>query len=385
MTPIDKARKYIAAIPGAVSGQSGHAQTFSVATALAHGLNLPEADAWRLLLEYNATCQPPWSEAELRHKLQSAMTTPHDKPRGHLLNGKHSAGQHARPAPPAPPAPKAPKYDLTDSKLPDEMPDGARALLRAVFRPGEGIRIAKAVLNDDGKEIPEGAGLCISREEWLKKFDAKNGDANGIWYDPKKTGVYIGLNPMKLGGSRDADVASFRHALVEFDEDLSPEEQFKLYQESKLPCAAIIYSGGKSVHAWVKIDAADRREYDERIKLLHGHFEQAGYRMDPKNRNPSRFSRLPNCVRFGNRQKLLALNTGEKTFSDWVILTQEDGLGECLKIKTLMDLDTDKDPSCVIGFREGKTLRYLCRGKSAWLIGPSGQGKSSLTTEFAIG
>jgi hypothetical protein len=42
-----------------------------------------------------------------------------------------------------------------------------------------------------------------------------------------------------------SDVTAYRHALVEFDAGLSPAEQFNLYAKSNLPCAAIIYSGGK--------------------------------------------------------------------------------------------------------------------------------------------
>ena len=84
----DRARKYVAQMPPAVSGQGGHAATFAVAMTLIHGFALPEPRTWPILLEYNARCLPPWSERELRHKLASAgkLTRP-CKPRGHLLAG----------------------------------------------------------------------------------------------------------------------------------------------------------------------------------------------------------------------------------------------------------------------------------------------------------
>lgn len=44
----------------------------------------------------------------------------------------------------------------------------------------------------------------------------------------------------------------------------------------------------------------------------------------------------------------------------------------------LADLDTNNDPNCLIG------RRYLCRGHGAWLIGPSGIGKSSLLLQLAV-
>src|SRR5262249_44697406 len=40
---------------------------------------------------YNPRCQPPWSDAELRHKCNDADTRPFAKPRGYLLQ------EHAEP------------------------------------------------------------------------------------------------------------------------------------------------------------------------------------------------------------------------------------------------------------------------------------------------
>lgn len=85
MTTIDRALAYVAKMPAAISGRGGHAATFAVAKALVHGFALSESQAWPILLDYNKRCQPPWSEAELRHKLKSAgkLDRP-NKPRGHL-------------------------------------------------------------------------------------------------------------------------------------------------------------------------------------------------------------------------------------------------------------------------------------------------------------
>lgn len=55
----------------------------------------------------------------------------------------------------------------------------------------------------------------------------------------------------------------------------------------------------------------------------------------------------------------------------------------------MMQMDTSSDANCVLGYHKGRTTRYLCKGHSAWLIGPSGVGKSSLLfqmgTCFATG
>lgn len=47
-------------------------------------------------------------------------------------------------------------------------------------------------------------------------------------------------------------------------------------------------------------------------------------------------------------------------------------------MKSLYEYDFERDPNAVIGIKDGKTTRYLCRGYSAWIIGQSGIGKSTL-------
>jgi hypothetical protein len=80
-----RAKEWLAKVPGAVSGQGGHDQTFTAAVGLVHGFALSEDDALRLLADdYNPRCMPPWSEKELRHKITDAATKPHDKPKGWL-------------------------------------------------------------------------------------------------------------------------------------------------------------------------------------------------------------------------------------------------------------------------------------------------------------
>ena len=69
---VQRARNYIAAMPGAVSGSGGHDATFAVACALVK-FGLTESEAWLLMLEYNARCSPRWSESDLRHKLRDAF------------------------------------------------------------------------------------------------------------------------------------------------------------------------------------------------------------------------------------------------------------------------------------------------------------------------
>ncbi|MCC6910151.1 MAG: bifunctional DNA primase/polymerase [Phycisphaerales bacterium] len=80
-----RAAAYLDAMPPAISGQGGHDSTYAAATVLVHGFGLDPEMALQLLLErYNPRCQPPWTERELRHKVEDAATKPHELPYGWL-------------------------------------------------------------------------------------------------------------------------------------------------------------------------------------------------------------------------------------------------------------------------------------------------------------
>ena len=89
---IEAARAYIRKIPGAISGNGGHNVTFKVARVLVRDFALSEHDAMTLFQEWNETCEPPWSESELRHKLHDASKL--DNPVGSKLRPR-DATTHA--------------------------------------------------------------------------------------------------------------------------------------------------------------------------------------------------------------------------------------------------------------------------------------------------
>jgi hypothetical protein len=109
-----RARAYISLMPSAISGQHGHNATFAVAKKLVHDFGMSEADAWHIFLDYNARCQPPWNEDELRHKLHTAGNlTRAATRRGHLRH------EIAKPAPPTGPAVSWTKTPAPLPKKPD--------------------------------------------------------------------------------------------------------------------------------------------------------------------------------------------------------------------------------------------------------------------------
>ncbi len=72
MAVIDRARAYLERVPGAISGQRGHVATLLAAEHVVRGFQLDERSALCVLAEWNAKCEPPWSERELAHKIRQA-------------------------------------------------------------------------------------------------------------------------------------------------------------------------------------------------------------------------------------------------------------------------------------------------------------------------
>ncbi len=70
----DRARKYLAKCDPAIQGSGGRTTTFLTAQRLVRGFALSNADAFDLMSEWNTRCVPPWSERELRAKIEEAAT-----------------------------------------------------------------------------------------------------------------------------------------------------------------------------------------------------------------------------------------------------------------------------------------------------------------------
>lgn len=85
------AREFLKCLPPAVSGSGGHDAAWRAALTVVRGFDLDGQSALALLRdEYNPRCEPPWSEKDLRHKVESAARDGRLAP-GYLLNGNVAA------------------------------------------------------------------------------------------------------------------------------------------------------------------------------------------------------------------------------------------------------------------------------------------------------
>ena len=357
---IDRARAWLRNTPGAVTGQNGHGSTFAVATALIHGFELNTADAETLFDEYNAKCLPPWNAHELAHKLDQASKVPHDKPKGWLLvaqsgthvssTGKFIVQKNIQKAPEP-----ISKYTTID-------------FLKTCFEVDEVVCICNDIICDEeGRCRPASKGTFLKRDEWIKNhFTAP---ISPMWMGDDSKGAYVRVNPCLDESGSDAGVSVFRHVLVEMDEK-TKDEQWTILKESKLPISVVIDSGGKSLHGWVRVDAANKAEWLERRDVVYHQLEALG--IDPKNKNASRFSRLAGVMRNGNEQKLLAINVGAVNWEAYKDDIDSQNLPQEFSIESIISYDPNNDPDNLIGDR------WLRRGSSLLFVGQSGCGKSSM-------
>jgi RecA-family ATPase len=361
---IDRARAWLRNTPGAVAGQGGHNATFAVATALIHGFELNAGDAESLLHEYNAKCLPPWKPNELAHKLDQASKVPHDKPRGWLLESNSGMGQGGTPVSPTGKfvvrkIQAIPQSDFRFSTI---------DFLKACFEPDEVVCICNDIVSDDeGRTRPNSKGTFLKRDEWIKNHFTP--PISAMWNGPDSRGAYVRVNPCFDESGSDSGVAAFRHVLVEMDEK-TKDEQWTILKESKLPMSVVIDSGGKSLHGWVRVDAANKEEWSERRDVVYRQLEALG--IDPKNKNASRFSRLAGVMRDGNEQKLLAINVGVVNWDAFTDYLESQDMPQEFSLDSIIEYDPKNDPDNLIGDR------WLRRGSSLLFVGQSGCGKSSM-------
>ena len=252
--------------------------------------------------------------------------------------------------------------------------------LQTLFESGEAVGfVTKSWKNEKGKYIPKDKGIYNKTAGQLIEELAKCGEDIGSVvgdYDPEG-GAWIRFNPLDGEGVRNDNVTEFRYALVESD-DMEIEKQNAIIRELELPVAVLVHSGGKSLHAIVRIDAADYNEYRKRVDYLYEICEKNGMTIDKQNRNPSRLSRMPGCSRGENRQYIVDTNLGKASWTEWHdwIESVNDNLPDVEGLASEWEAMPELAPALIDG--------VLREGHKMLISGPSKAGKSFALIELCI-
>lgn len=167
-------------------------------------------------------------------------------------------------------------------------------LLETLYEKSELVNIVWKFIPDEERACPVGAGVTLSRDNWIRRINRRGSPCSeaGCWIRPNP--VLCERGNGKDGALTDRDVAAFRFLLLESD-DLPIGVQLSLWSALALPVAAIIDSGGRSVHAWLRVDCEDEEDYREKASSIYQLLSR--FRPCPANKNPSRLARLPGVKR----------------------------------------------------------------------------------------
>ena len=217
-------------------------------------------------------------------------------------------------------------------------------------------------------------------------YDAvcKSGVENGLSCTlHEESGAWIRFNPLDGQGVGNANVTAYRYALLESDD--MPQGKFAaIVKQLNLPVAALVDSGNKSLHAIVRIDAADVKQFRERVETLYSRCEKNGIKVDKANKNPSRLSRMPGVTRNGKRQFLAGLSQGAADWDEWDewYAAETDELPDAFPLDSMLG---DNLPPLKPALIDG----LLRVGHKMLVSGPSKAGKSfaliALCIAFAEG
>ena len=248
--------------------------------------------------------------------------------------------------------------------------------LETLFEPDENVGYVTESWEHDGKFLPSKGCYDRTAGQLIKELDQCKGDIGSVIGDyNSEVGAWIRFNPLDGKGVKNENVTEFRYALVESDTmDISAQKA--IITELELPVAALVYSGKKSLHAIVKIDASTYEEYKKRVDYLYNVCNKNGLKLDIQNRNPSRLSRMPGVMRNGKKQYLLDTNIGKENWNEWRewIESVNDDLPDPESMADVWDNLPELAPPLIDG--------VLRQGHKMLIAGPSKAGKSYALIEL---
>jgi hypothetical protein len=338
----DRALAYVLTLPPSVAKQRGHDAAFRVASCLVWGFALDRDRALSVMAEWNRTrANPPWSEAELSHKIASAISAGSKYGTGYLLREdepkRSPQGEGVAPMPTAPDRPRIPTYDATKAerfasacRLPvsldflakrspvaipsptDQNAITAETFLSALYRPGENVLVFTEFRSQGDFLWTAGAGgFRLSRQRHVAPVPSRLPTVapDGVWFLIQPvTGKWeiqtTGDGP-RYGRRHGACVTAWRYLLLE--SDAAPESVWlRCLVQMPLRIAALYTSGGRSVHALVRVDADSKADYDAARDVIRNVLPIFG--ADPAATTGVRLSRLPGCHRGDRLQRLVWLD-----------------------------------------------------------------------------
>lgn len=193
---------------------------------------------------------------------------------------------------------------------------GPREFLERLFLPDEKVLIFTKFKSQGQFIFWHGRGffrLADAPGVRAVRSELPGGSEEGVWFlcapvdgqwhvNPRVTDAQG--RPMKSRRSMES-VTAWRYMVLESDE-ADPTMWLNFLAQLPLPISAIYTSGGRSIHALVRIDAVSKEGWDKVKRVVLPLLTKLG--ADGAAITAVRLTRLPGCLRGNRLQKLLYLN-----------------------------------------------------------------------------
>ena len=248
---------------------------------------------------------------------------------------------------------------------------------KALFKPEDYVGYCVQSFRDkkDGKWKPAKTIFRRTAGDIINKLES--GHVEQAIGTVGSGGAWVRFNPLNGKGETDDSVIRFKHCLIESDDD-SIERQYSMLKAMNLPITFLIHSGGKSLHAIVRIDAENQQQYKQRVRDLYDFCKKSGFKPDEQDKNASRLSRLPGVKRGDKWQYIVARNIGAESYEKW-IEWRESEADDMPPDVNLADVWDNMPP-----LKEELIPGVLRVGHKMLIAGPSKAGKSFLLIGLAI-
>lgn len=164
---------------------------------------------------------------------------------------------------------------------------GPSEFLSCLYEPGEKVLVF---------DVYRSGGQALWRHGVnLDRF--RKGRREGVWFLAQPVDGLYHDNPRLGYKSRrsEENVTAWRYAVLECDCQ-APEQWLRILVQLPLPICAVYTSGGRSIHALVRIDATSKQHWDRIVRQgMLPHLVPLG--ADPGALTAVRLTRLPGCRR----------------------------------------------------------------------------------------
>lgn len=191
---------------------------------------------------------------------------------------------------------------------------------------------------------------------------------------------------VNAGGSKAEDIEEYKYTLIECDSINDMKIQGAYIKKIGLPIASLTWSGNKSLHAVVKVDASTHEEYKKRVELIHDVCNSVGFLVD-KTKDCCRFTRLAGSLnnKTNKIQRLLEVNSGAEDWNDWEL----NHLPKLIVTENVLNSSQIKTRVVESGFSSGfATHDYndsgMKGGNLTLLTGKRNQGKTTFSRQLVV-